>query len=112
VRLAGTPVSAIKAELGIADDRRGRGGPRGGNQRGGGRSFGGREERGGRGRGREDRVSREDLSRLGTGGRVGANIRIIGLDAKDEKLERERRRKEEREAKRQAERDRLARLGY
>jgi hypothetical protein len=72
----------------------------------------GREERGGRGRGREDRVSREDLSRLGTGGRVGANIRIIGLDAKDEKLERERRRKEEREAKRQAERDRLARLGY
>ena len=116
VRLAGTPVSAIKAELGLPDERRGsRGGGRGAPQRGGGRDggrgFGGRDDRGSR-RPREERVSREDLSRLGTGGRVGANIRIIGLDNKDEKQERDRRRKEEREAKRQAERDRLARLGY
>ncbi|HWT94470.1 MAG TPA: hypothetical protein VN238_15855, partial [Solirubrobacteraceae bacterium] len=58
-------------------------------------------------------ASREDFSRHGSGGRVGANIRIIGLDAiGDEKKEREERRKAEREAKREAERERLARLGY
>ncbi len=60
---------------------------------------------------RGERVSREELSKLATDGRVGANIRIIGLDDDDKKA-REKRRKEEREAKRQAERDRLARLGY
>ena len=69
----------------------------------------GRDDRPGRDRG--DRVSREDLSRLGSDGRVGANIRIIGL-GDDDKKAREKRRKEEREAKRQAERDRLSRLGY
>jgi hypothetical protein len=51
------------------------------------------------------------MERLGTGGTVGANIRIIG-PGDDDKKERERRRKEEREAKRAAERERLARLGY
>jgi hypothetical protein len=103
VRLAATPVSAIKRELGLADPRpdrsRGRGGPR-------------RDGRGGR---RDDRgrVSREDFQRHGSGGHVGANIRIIGLEAlDDEKREREERRKAEREAKREAERERLARLGY
>jgi hypothetical protein len=107
VRLAATPVSAIKNELGLnerRDDRRGRrGGP------GRGRDGGGR---GPRREGRGDRVSREDFQRLSHGGTVGANIRIIGLDADAEKKEREARRKAEREAKRQAERDRLARLGY
>ena len=56
-------------------------------------------------------MSSEDLSRLASDGRVGANIRIIGLNDDDKKA-REKRRKEEREAKRQAERDRLSRLGY
>ncbi len=65
---------------------------------------GGRDDRAGR-------ASREDLDRLASDGRVGANIRIIGLGDVDKKA-REKRRKEEREAKRQAERDRLARLGY
>jgi hypothetical protein len=105
VRLAATPVSAIKNELGINDRRPQRG-------RGPGRGRPG--DRGPR-RGRDDRggVSREDFQRLSRGGSVGANIRIIGLaDEQDEKQEREARRKAEREAKRQAERDRLARLGY
>jgi hypothetical protein len=110
VRLAATPVSAIKRELGINErPDRGRGG------RGGGPGRGGRDNRGGPRRGRDDRggASREDFQRLSRGGSVGANIRIIGLnDEADEKQEREARRKAEREAKRQAERERLARLGY
>jgi hypothetical protein len=109
VRLAATPVSAIKNELGLherRDDRRGRG--RGGPRRGRDGDRGPRRDD----RGRGDRVSREDLERLAHGGTVGANIRIIGLDADAEKKEREARRKAEREAKRQAERERLARLGY
>jgi hypothetical protein len=112
IRLAATPVSAIKNELGLPErggrDDRGRGRGRGGP--GQGRGGPGDRDRGPR-RPREDRVSREDLEKLGTGGRVGATIRIIG-SGDEEKKERERRRKEEREAKRQAERDRLARLGY
>ena len=116
IRLAATPVSAIKNELGLPErggrDQggrgRGRGGPGQGRGGGGGRDGGGRY---GERRPREDRVSREDLEKLGTGGRVGATIRIIG-SGDEEKKERERRRKEERVAKRQAERDRLARLGY
>ena len=116
VRLAATPVSAIKNEIGMPRDERrgGRGGPRRGGP-GGDRGRprrddrpGGREGRGGRG---GDRVSREDLAKLATDGRVGANIRIIGLDDDDKKA-REKRRKDEREAKRQAERERLSRLGY
>ena len=115
VRLAATPVSAIKNEIGMPrDDRRGGGrgrpGGQGGPRRGGGDA--GRHDRpGGRGPQRGERVSREDMSKLASDGRVGANIRIIGLDDDDKKA-REKRRKEEREAKRQAERERLARLGY
>jgi hypothetical protein len=108
VRLAATPVSAIKRELGL-NDRPDRGGRRGGPGRG---RDGRGPRREGRGGDRGDRVSREDLQRLSHGGTVGANIRIIGLDQDAEKKEREARRKAEREAKRQAERDRLARLGY
>ena len=88
--------------------RREGGGDRGPRRDGG--SGGGRGDRPDRGP-REERVSREDLAKLAQGGRVGATVRIVG-DADEEKKERERRRKEEREAKRQAERDRLARLGY
>ena len=108
VRLAATPVSAIKNEIGMPrDDRRGgRGGPRRGGPGGDRRPR--RDDRPG---GRGDRVSREDLAKLATDGRVGANIRIIGLDDDDKKA-REKRRKEEREAKREAERQRLSRLGY
>ena len=109
VRLAATPVSAIKNEIGMEDRRGGRGGPRRGGPGGDRRPR--REDRFGGREGRGDRVSREDLQKLATDGRVGANIRIIGLDDDDKKA-REKRRKEEREAKRQAERDRLSRLGY
>jgi hypothetical protein len=99
IRLAATPVSAIKNELGLNErrDERRRRGPR-------------------RDRRRDDRrggISREDYQRHVIGGRVGANIRIIGLERlQGEKKEREERRKAEREAKREAERERLARLGY
>ncbi len=109
LRLAATPVSAIKDAVGVEDERRGRRGPGGG---GGGRRPGGRgDDRRGPRPDRGDRVSRDDLARLGSGGRVGANVRIIGADDDDKKA-REQRRKEQREAKRQAERERLARLGY
>ena len=113
VRLAATPVSAIKNELGMPREDGPARRPRWSAarrpwwRRSAGAEAAARRPRPRRG----DRVSREDLSRLGSDGRVGANIRIIGL-GDDDKKEREKRRKEEREAKRQAERERLSRLGY
>jgi hypothetical protein len=53
-----------------------------------------------------------DVGQLAQDGQLSRKIRIVGLDAEEEKREREQRRKDEREAKRQAERDRLSRLGY
>ncbi len=126
VRLAATPVGAVKDAVGLAKPGRGGGGPRGdrpGRGRDEARSSrpGGPPPSGGRGRGRDDRDPRDRGPRPGEGdtprrvqdGRVSATVRFIDLGSgDDERREREQRRKDQREAKRQAERDRLDRLGY
>jgi len=125
VRLAATPVGAIKDAVGMAKPGRGGGarGERPGRGRDEGRSSrpGGPPPGGGRGRGRDDRDPRDRGPRPGEGdtprrvedGRVSATIRFVGQESgDDERREREQRRKDQREAKRQAERDRLDRLGY
>ncbi|MDP9399607.1 MAG: hypothetical protein M3P39_01340, partial [Actinomycetota bacterium] len=108
VRLAGTPVQAIKAETQPpAEERpRNRGGPRGGRRSGPGQRSGPPSDRGGRGD--RDRPPRATELREGS---FRPTIRIAA-DPATERAERDRRRKEQREAKRQAERDRLSRLGY
>jgi hypothetical protein len=120
VRLASTPVRRLRSIVGSdrPDDRRGgRRGPRSGGggrrddrggdrqpRREGGRDRGGRSDRG-------PRVSGEDLAAYASQGSVGASIRIVEDDRKSRK-EREKQAKADRDAKLQAERERLARLGY
>jgi hypothetical protein len=121
VRLAATPVRAIKAEVVEERPQQGRRGGPGRDGGGGGRRADGpgRSDRGGgqgsRDRGprrpREDRVKPEDLAAHGQGGTVGPSVRILAAGDTD-KHEREARRKAEREAKRKAERERLSRFGY
>jgi len=110
VRLAATPVREVKAHLPRPAEQARPAGREGGRRNGGQRSSeGGRRDR----PRRDDRASRQSFASHAQDGTLRKSIRIVtGHDEDRERRERERVRKEQREAKRQAERERLARLGY
>jgi hypothetical protein len=123
IRLAATPVREVKAEVRDPEERPRRGGRGGAGPRGGGQGGrGGESGRGGRSEARAPRrerapdgsrpASREELANFARDGMFRTSVRIVADGGEEERRERERRRKEQREAKRQAERERLARLGY